>query len=106
MSWPAQSGVSRTELDPTSFLHRSATIHPDRTAVVYGEQRRTYAELPERVNRLASALRARAAGPPPRRAGGRGVARRDQRAPERRRDRLHPRALGLARAGRRPRARA
>jgi fatty-acyl-CoA synthase len=59
MSWPAQSGVSRTELDPTSFLHRSATIHPDRTAVVYGEQRRTYAELRERVNRLASALRAR-----------------------------------------------
>jgi acyl-CoA synthetase (AMP-forming)/AMP-acid ligase II len=59
MSWPAQSGVSRTELDPTSFLHRSATIHPDRNAVVYGEQRRTYAELRERVNRLASALRAR-----------------------------------------------
>src|SRR5262245_15889100 len=59
MSWPAQSGVSRTELDPTSFLHRSATIHPDRTAVVYGEQRRTYAELRERVNRLASALRGR-----------------------------------------------
>jgi acyl-CoA synthetase (AMP-forming)/AMP-acid ligase II len=59
MSWPARSGVSRTELDPTSFLHRSATIHPDRTAVVYGEQRRTYAELRERVNRLASALRAR-----------------------------------------------
>src|SRR3954468_17879781 len=58
MSWPARSGVSRTELDPTSFLERSATIHPDRVAVVYGEQRRTYAELRERVDRLASALRA------------------------------------------------
>jgi fatty-acyl-CoA synthase len=58
MSWPARSGVSRTELDPTSFLQRSATIHPDRVAVVYGEQRRTYAELRERVDRLASALRA------------------------------------------------
>src|SRR3954447_23690906 len=58
MSWPTHSGVSRTELDPTSFLERSATIHPDRVAVVYGEQRRTYAELRERVDRLASALRA------------------------------------------------
>ena len=54
--WPARTGVSRTELDPTSFLHRSAAIHPDRIAVVYGDVRRTYAELGERVNRLASAL--------------------------------------------------
>jgi fatty-acyl-CoA synthase len=57
--WPARTGVSRTELDPVSFLHRSATVHPDRTAVVHGELRRSYAELRERVNRLASALRAR-----------------------------------------------
>jgi fatty-acyl-CoA synthase len=56
--WPARTGVSRTELDPTSFLHRSAAVHPDRVAVVDGELRRTYAELRERVNRLASALRA------------------------------------------------
>src|SRR5215216_7237531 len=54
--WPARTGVSRTELDPTSFLHRSATIHPGRVAVVYGDVRRTYAQLAERVNRLASAL--------------------------------------------------
>src|ERR671931_1439035 len=58
MSWPTHSGVSRTELDPTSFLHRSATIHPNRVAVVYGDLRRTYAKLRERVNRLAAALRA------------------------------------------------
>src|SRR5215208_1931400 len=57
--WPARTGVSRTELNPTSFLHRTATIHPDRVAVVYGDVRRTYAELRERVNRLSSALRAR-----------------------------------------------
>src|SRR6185436_18851413 len=56
--WPARSGVNRTELDPTSFLDRSATVHPDRIAVVDGELRRTYAQLAERVNRLASALRA------------------------------------------------
>src|SRR3954471_20780131 len=57
--WPTRSPVSRTELDPTSFLQRSATIHPDRVAVVDGDVRRTYAELRERVDRLASALRAR-----------------------------------------------
>jgi fatty-acyl-CoA synthase len=57
--WPARTGVSRTELDPTCFLRRCAAVHPDRVAVVDGEERRTYAELDERVNRLASALRAR-----------------------------------------------
>jgi len=57
--WPARTHVSRTELDPTSFLHRTATIHPDRIAVVDGDVHRTYAQLRERVNRLASALRAR-----------------------------------------------
>src|SRR4051812_48581040 len=57
--WPARSGVSRTELDPVSFLARSASLHPDRTAVVHGELRRTYEELDARVSRLASALRAR-----------------------------------------------
>ncbi|HEX2103438.1 MAG TPA: AMP-binding protein [Solirubrobacteraceae bacterium] len=51
--------MSRTELDPVSFLTRSATIHPDRTAVVHGKLRRTYGELDVRVSRLASALRAR-----------------------------------------------
>jgi fatty-acyl-CoA synthase len=56
--WPAPSGVSRTELDPGSFLHRSAALHPDRVAVVHGDLRRTYGELENRVNRLASALRA------------------------------------------------
>src|SRR5690349_5001124 len=56
--WPARTGVSRTELDPTSFLQRTAAIHPDRVAVVDGGLRRTYRELRERVDRLASALRA------------------------------------------------
>ncbi len=54
--WPARTGVARTELNPVSFLYRSAAIHPDRVAVVDGELRRTYAELRERVDRLASAL--------------------------------------------------
>ena len=45
--WPARSPVSRTELDPTSFLARSAAVHPDRVAVVDGERRCSYAELRE-----------------------------------------------------------
>jgi fatty-acyl-CoA synthase len=57
--WPARSDVSRTELDPVSFLHRSAAVHPERVAVVDGERRWTYSELRERVNRVASALRDR-----------------------------------------------
>lgn len=50
--------VYRTELTPVSFLERSASIFPDKTAVVHGERRYTYRELAERVNRLASRLRA------------------------------------------------
>ena len=57
MKSPARTAVSRTELDPVSFLHRSATVHPERIAVVDGERHVTYAELRERVNRVAFALR-------------------------------------------------
>ena len=60
--WPAPTAVSRTELDPVSFLHRSATVHPERIAVIDGDRRWTYAELRERVNRVASALRGRGIG--------------------------------------------
>jgi fatty-acyl-CoA synthase len=55
--WPGRTAVSRTELSPLSFLYRSVAIHPERVAVVHGARRYTYAELGERVNRLASALR-------------------------------------------------
>jgi fatty-acyl-CoA synthase len=48
----------RTELTPVAFLRRSAYIFPDKTAVVHGERRYTYRQLEERVNRLASGLRA------------------------------------------------
>ncbi len=57
--WPVRADVSRTELNPVSFLYRSAMLYPDRVAVVHGHRRYTYAELGERVNRLASALRRR-----------------------------------------------
>jgi fatty-acyl-CoA synthase len=50
--------VNRTELTPVSFLERSAYVFPDKTAVVHGARRYSYRQLQERVNRLASALRA------------------------------------------------
>ena len=43
-------------LTPISFLNRAATTYPDRTAVVYGETRRSWAETHARCRRLASAL--------------------------------------------------
>src|SRR5438270_3967537 len=49
--------VYRTELTPVSFLHRTAYVFPDRTAVVHGERRYSYRVFEERVNRLAWALR-------------------------------------------------
>ena len=48
----------RTELTPVSFLRRSAYVFPDKTAVVHGPRRYTYRQFEERVNRLASGLRA------------------------------------------------
>ncbi|WP_126601036.1 acyl--CoA ligase family protein [Dictyobacter aurantiacus] len=50
--------VYRTELSPISFLERSALVFPEKTAIIHGERRYTYREFAERVNRLASRLRA------------------------------------------------
>ncbi len=50
--------VYRTELTPISFLQRSALVFPDKAAIVYENRRYTYREFAERVNRLASRLRA------------------------------------------------
>src|SRR4051812_41815324 len=47
---------SRVELSPLNFLTRAAETMGERTAVVHGERRCTYAELHARCNRLASAL--------------------------------------------------
>jgi fatty-acyl-CoA synthase len=48
----------RTELTPISFLRRSASVFPDRTAVVHGERRYSYREFEDRVDRLVRALKA------------------------------------------------
>jgi fatty-acyl-CoA synthase len=50
--------VYRTELTPVSFLERSASVFPDKVAIVHGNRRYTYREFAERVYRLASHLRA------------------------------------------------
>ena len=44
-------------LTPLSFLERTAATFPDRIAVADEERRLTWAELRERVRRLAVALR-------------------------------------------------
>src|ERR1700684_115984 len=48
---------SRLLLSPLNFLRRNAQALGQRPAVVHGERRMNYAELEERCNRLASALR-------------------------------------------------
>ena len=49
--------VSFEPLSPLSLLERSAAVYPDKTAVVHGDTRYTYAQFHERVCRLSSALR-------------------------------------------------
>jgi fatty-acyl-CoA synthase len=44
-------------LNPLNFLERSNVVYPHKTAVVYKNQHYTYAQLYERVNRLAGALK-------------------------------------------------
>jgi acyl-CoA synthetase (AMP-forming)/AMP-acid ligase II len=48
----------RSELTPLAFLERSVLVYPDKVAVVHEGRRHTYRQFGERVNRLASALRA------------------------------------------------
>jgi fatty-acyl-CoA synthase len=52
-----QNAANYAPLTPLSFLPRTAAIFPDRTAVVHGDRRYTWAEVYERCRRLASALR-------------------------------------------------
>ena len=58
-----ESSVFRQNLEPFTFLERSAFVYPDKAAVVYKERVYAYAELRERVNRFAGALRGAGVGP-------------------------------------------
>jgi len=49
-------------LSPLSYLERSAQVYPNRSSVIHGERRFTWAETYARCRRLASALAARGIG--------------------------------------------
>ncbi|MBV8227200.1 MAG: AMP-binding protein, partial [Verrucomicrobia bacterium] len=50
--------VCFTPLTPLAFLERSAQIYPEKTAIVYGDRRISYAEFAATATRLAHALQA------------------------------------------------
>ncbi|NDK89849.1 AMP-binding protein [Gordonia desulfuricans] len=52
-------GSNRSEMTPLRFLERSASVFPDRAAVIYGQRTATYAELADEVQRLARVLKSR-----------------------------------------------
>jgi len=51
-----RNSANYVPLSPLTFLKRSALVFPDKTAVIHGELRITYASFYERARRLASAL--------------------------------------------------
>ena len=52
-----ENRVSYQNLNPGSFLERSAFVYPDKPAVVYNDRSYSYSEFHDRVKRLASALK-------------------------------------------------
>jgi fatty-acyl-CoA synthase len=57
-----KNAANYVPLSPLSFLPRTASIYPDRLAVVHGRARYTWAESYRRCRRLASALARRGIG--------------------------------------------
>jgi fatty-acyl-CoA synthase len=55
--------VWNTPLTPLAFLRRSAEVFPDKTAIVYGDRRISYAEFAAETTRVAHALRGSGTGP-------------------------------------------
>ncbi|MEE8172956.1 MAG: AMP-binding protein [Alphaproteobacteria bacterium] len=51
--------ANHAALTPLDFLSRAALVHPERTAIVHGARRQSYAETYARCRRLAGALTAR-----------------------------------------------
>ncbi len=51
-----------TPLSPLTFIERAASVYPNKTAVVYGDTRRSWVETYTRCRRLASALTKRGIG--------------------------------------------
>ena len=64
---PYELGLDKNQanfvaLSPLSFLERSASVYPDRTAVIYGSRRQTWRDTYARCRRLASGLAQRGIG--------------------------------------------
>jgi fatty-acyl-CoA synthase len=57
-----RNAANTVPLSPLSFLKRTAAVYPQRTAVVHGEVRRTWAETYARCVRLGAALARRGIG--------------------------------------------
>ena len=57
-----QNAANYASLTPVSFMARTAGVFPNRTAVIYNDLRRTWAETYNRCRRLASALTRRGIG--------------------------------------------
>ena len=51
-----RNDANYTPLTPVSFLAKAAYVYPERTAIIYGDLRRTWREAYERARRLASSL--------------------------------------------------
>ena len=57
-----KNAANYVPLTPIGFLMRSASVYPNRLAVVHGERRYSWREALERCRRLGSALTAREIG--------------------------------------------
>ncbi|KAJ55807.1 acyl-CoA synthetase [Actibacterium mucosum KCTC 23349] len=55
----AKTPANHVALSPVSALTRTARVHPERLAMIYGDLRRTWGEVDARCRRLASALAGR-----------------------------------------------
>ncbi len=52
----SQNEANHAPLTPLSFIERTAQVYPDRLAIVYGDERRTWGETYARCRQLASSL--------------------------------------------------
>ncbi len=57
-----QNAANFTPLSPITFIERAASVYPERSAVIYGEVNRSWAETYARCRRFASALHKRGVG--------------------------------------------
>jgi fatty-acyl-CoA synthase len=51
-----RNAANYVPLSPLTFLERAASVFPERTAIIHGSRRHTYAQFYARARKLASAL--------------------------------------------------